>query len=199
MFMSDSKGSNGIGTKEKTDMITMLGNHLCKDCVQACAEIQRQQLPIEFHDMETSMEYVKEFLKVREGNPELFDECRKNNSIGIPVFVLEDGTVTFDCEVAFEAARKEKAPAVQLVGAWLCPDCRVAVEQAKAEGLEFEFHDILENLQDMRMFLKIREGHPEIYEELRKDNKVGIPVFVLPDGTVTTDCSAALEALRTLK
>lgn len=180
-------------------MITMLGNHLCKDCVAACAEIERQHLPIEFHDMETSMDYVREFLKVREGNPELFDECRKNNSIGIPVFVLEDGTVTFDCETAFEAARKVKAPVVQLVGAWLCPDCRVAVEQAKAEGLELEFHDILEDLQDMRMFLKIREGHPEIYDELRQDNKVGIPVFVFPDGTVTTDAEKALDEMRKLK
>lgn len=180
-------------------MITMLGNHICKDCVSACAEIERRRLPIEFHDMEISMEYLKEFLKVREGNPELFEECRKNNSIGIPVFVLEDGTVTFDTEKAFEAAANVKAPVVQLVGAWLCPDCRIAVERAKEEGLEFEFHDILENLQDMRQFLKIREGHPEIYDELRKDGKAGIPVFVLPDGSVTVDTDAALEALRSLK
>lgn len=180
-------------------MITMLGNHLCKDCAWACAEIERQHLPIEFHDMETSMDYVREFLKVREGNPELFEECRKNNTIGIPVFVLDDGKVTFDCEEAFAAARKVKAPAVQLVGTWLCPDCRVVVEQAKAEGLELEFHDMLENLQDMRLFLKIREGHPEIYDELRKDNKVGIPVFVLPDGSVTVDADKGIEEMRKLK
>ena len=180
-------------------MITMLGNHLCKDCAWACAEIERQHLPIEFHDMETSMDYVREFLKVREGNPELFEECRKNNTIGIPVFVLEDGKVTFDCEEAFEAARKVKAPAVQLVGTWLCPDCRVVVEQAKAEGLELEFHDMLENLQDMRLVLKIREGHPEIYDELRVDNKVGIPVFVFPDGSVSVDPEKGLEEMRKLK
>ncbi len=179
-------------------MITMLGNHLCIDCVRACAEIERQNLPIEFHDMETSMEYVREFLKVRDGNPELFDECRKNNSIGIPVFVLEDGTVTFDCEAAFEAARKVKAPTVQLVGAWLCPDCRIAVERAKEEGLAFEFHDMLENLQDMRLYLKIRESHPEVYDDIRQENKVGIPVFVLPDGTITVDTEVGLEALRKL-
>ena len=180
-------------------MITMLGNHLCIDCVRACAEIKRQNLPIEFHDMETSMEYVREFLKVRDENPELFDECRKNNSIGIPVFVLEDGTVTFDCEAAFEAARNVKAPTVQLVGAWLCPDCRIAVEKAKEEGLAFEFHDMLENLQDMRLYLKIRESHPEVYDDVRQENKVGIPVFVLPDGSITLDTEAALDALGKLK
>ena len=180
-------------------MIKMLGNHKCIDCVKACAEIERQNLPIEFHDMETSMEYVREFLNVRDGHPELFDECRKNNSIGIPVFVLEDGTVTFDCETAFEAARNVKAPTVQLVGAWLCPDCRVAVERAKAEGLEFEFHDMLENLQDMRLYLKLRESHPEVFDELRKENKVGIPLFVLPDGGISVDTEIGLEALRKLK
>ena len=179
-------------------MITMLGNHLCKDCVNACAEIKRQNLPIEFHDMETSMAYLKEFLNVRDGHPELFDACREKNSIGIPVFVLEDGTVTFDCEIAFEAARKVKAPTVQLVGAWLCPDCRVAVERAKAEGLEFEFHDMLENLQDMKLYLKLREGYPEVFDGLRADNKVGIPVFVLPDGTISLDTEVGLEALRKL-
>ena len=180
-------------------MITMLGNHLCKDCIWACAEIERQKLPIEFHDMETSMAYLKEFLSVRDANPELFEECRKNNTIGIPVFVLEDGTVTFDCEKAFEAARKEKAPAVHLVGTWLCPDCRVAVEQAKAEGLEFEFHDMLENLQDMRLYLKLRENHPEIYDAVRADGKVGVPVYVFPDGSLTLDTEKALDELRRLR
>ena len=180
-------------------MITMFGNHHCKDCVNACAEIERQNLPIEFHDMETSMEYLREFLKVRDEHPELFDECRKNNSIGIPVFVLEDGSVTFDCEAAYAAAKAVKAPAIPLVGTWLCPDCRVAVERAKAEGLEFEFHDMLENLQDMRLYLKIRESHPEVFDELRANNKVGVPLFVLPDGSISVDTEVGLEALRKLK
>ncbi len=180
-------------------MITMLGNHQCPDCVRACAEIERQQLPIEFHDMETSMGYLKEFLSVRDANPELFEACRKNNTIGIPVFVLEDGTATFDREVAFEAARKVKTPVVQMVGTWLCPDCRVATEQAKAEGLEFEFHDMLENLQDMCLYLKIRENHPEIYDAVRADGKVGVPVYVFPDGSLTLDTEKALEELRKLR
>lgn len=180
-------------------MIIMLGNHLCKDCAWACEEIQRQHLPIEFHDMETSMVYLKEFLSVRDANPDLFEECRKNNTIGIPVFVLEDGTATFDCEVAFEAARKVKAPVVQIVGTWLCPDCRVVIEQAKAEGLEFEFYDMLENMQDMRLYLKIRESHPEIYDAVRADNKVGVPVFVFPDGSLTLDPEKALGEMRKLK
>lgn len=136
---------------------------------------------------------------MRDENPELFDVCRQNNSIGIPVFVLEDGTVTFDRDVAFEAARNVKAPAIPLVGTWLCPDCRAVVERAKAEGMEFEFHDVLENLQDMRLYLKIRESHPEVFDPLRADNKVGVPLFVLPDGTISVDMEVGLAALRELK
>lgn len=179
-------------------MIVMLGNHLCKDCVAANEVIGREHLPIEFHDMETSLDYVKEFLKVREGNPELYKEARENNQIGIPVFVLEDGTVTMDCETAFEAARKAKAPVVVMVGSHLCKSCRKVLETVKEEKLKVEFHDLVENLNDTRLFLKIREGNPELYADVAAEGRVGIPVFILPDGTITRDSEKALAAAREL-
>lgn len=58
-------------------MIRMIGNHICKDCVSAMEVIQRERLPIEFHDMEKALDYVKEFLEIREGNPELYKEARE--------------------------------------------------------------------------------------------------------------------------
>ena len=54
-------------------------------------------------------------------------------------------------------------------------------------------------MQDMRLFLKIREGNPELYEEIRKEGRVGIPVFILPDGTITRDSALALETAEKLK
>ena len=180
-------------------MIRMIGNHICKDCVSAMEVIQRERLPIEFHDMEKALDYVKEFLEIREGNPELYKEARENNQIGIPVFVLEDGTVTKDCDAAFEAARRAKKPAVVMVGSHLCKACRNRLAELKEEGLPVEFHDIVENLNDMRLYLRIRENHPELYDEIRKEGRVGIPVFILPDGTVTNDFEAAREAARSLK
>ena len=179
-------------------MITMLGNHICKDCMAALEVIGRERLPIEFHDMEKALDYVKEFLAVREGNPELFKEARVNNQIGIPVFVLEDGTVTMDCEAAYAAARRKKRPAVIMIGSHLCSSCRARLEEIREAGLTVEFHDIVENLNDTRMYLKIRESHPEIYDEVRAEGRVGIPVFVLPDGTVTRDFARVLEELRKL-
>lgn len=180
-------------------MITMVGNHICKDCVAALEVIERERLPIEFHDMEKALDHVKEFMSIREGNPELYREARENNQIGIPVFVLEDGTVTMDCETAFEAARKKKKPAVVMVGSYLCKSCRAKLELIREEGLPVEFHDIVENLNDMRLYLRLREAHPEIYDKIREEGRVGIPVFILPDGTVTNDSERALGTARALK
>jgi len=180
-------------------MIIMVGNHICKDCVAAMEVIYRERLPIEFHDMEKALDYVKEFLSIREGNPDLFEECRRENQIGIPVFVLEDGRVTKNCEEAFEAARKKKKPAVTMMGTYLCKACRAKLEIIREEGLSVEFHDIVENLNDMRAYLKIREENPQIYDKIREEGRVGVPVFVLPDGTVTADSAKALNAARNLK
>lgn len=115
----------------------MVGNHVCKDCVAALEVIEREHLPIEFHDMEKALDYVKEFLKLREGHPEIFDACRKENQIGIPLFVLEDGTVTLDCETAFEAARRVKRPVVIMVGSHLCKACREKLGVIRERSLKW--------------------------------------------------------------
>lgn len=180
-------------------MIKMIGNHVCPHCAAALAEIEREHLPIEFRDMSKSTAYIKEFLAIREGHPELFDEKRANNKVGVPVFVLTDGTVTFDREAAFAAARLEKAPVVKVVGSSVCPDCREVTAAVRAEKLPVEFYDMVENMNNMRMFLAIREGNPELYAPVREAGGIGIPVFVLPDGTVTLDTEEGLAAARALK
>ncbi len=180
-------------------MIKMVGNRVCKDCAAALEVIEREHLPIAFQDMQRALANVKEFLNIRESHPEIYEECRKENQVGIPVFVLEDGTVTLDCEVAFEAARKVKEPVVVMVGTHLCKSCRENLEIIREKGLKVEFHDLAESMPDMRLFLKIREGHPELYDEIRKAGRVGLPVFILPDGTVTLDTGLALETAEKLK
>lgn len=177
-------------------MIIMIGNHICKDCAAAEEVIKREHLPIEFHDMGTELAYIKEFLKVREGNEALFAGCRENGQIGIPVFLLEDQTVTLDPEAAFEEARKAKKAGVIMYGSHLCSGCRETLQIVEEEGLTVEFHDIAKDLVDFRAFLKIREGRPDLYDKMREEGRIGIPVFVLPDGTVTTDREAALAEMR---
>ena len=171
-------------------MIKMIGNHVCPHCAAALAEIEREHLPIEFRDMSKSTAYIKEFLAIREGHPELFDEKRANNKVGVPVF---------DREAAVAAARLEKAPVVKVVGSSVCPDCREVTAAVRAEKLPVEFYDMVENMNNMRMFLAIREGNPELYAPVREAGGIGIPVFVLPDGTVTLDTEEGLAAARALK
>jgi len=51
----------------------------------------------------------------------------------------------------------------------------------------------------MRLYLKIRENHPELYDAVRADGKVGVPVYVFPDGSMTLDTEKALDELRRLR
>ena len=49
----------------------------------------------EYLDFSEELKNLKEFLKIRDGNP-LFDELRAEGKIGIPCIVTEDGRVTLD-------------------------------------------------------------------------------------------------------
>lgn len=67
------------------------GSHLCEDTQKALKELK----DVEFRNISEDLSALKEFLVIRDNSP-LYDEVKKNGGIGIPVFVLDDGTVTFD-------------------------------------------------------------------------------------------------------
>lgn len=67
------------------------GSHLCEDTQKALKELK----DVDFRNISEDLSALKEFLAIRDNNP-LYDEVKKNGGIGIPVFVLDDGTVTFD-------------------------------------------------------------------------------------------------------
>ena len=76
-------------------MLKIYGSMLCKDCVECVQDLKSKNLEFEFCDFADSLLYLKEFLKLRDGNP-LFDGVREKGSIGIPAIVKEDGSVTLD-------------------------------------------------------------------------------------------------------
>lgn len=78
-------------------MIKIYGSMLCKDCVQCRKDLDSAGVPYEYLDFADSLLHLKEFLTIRESCT-LFDEVRKNGSIGIPCIVKEDGCVTLDWE-----------------------------------------------------------------------------------------------------
>ena len=61
-----------------------------------------------------------------------------------------------------------------------------------SKGVDFDFVDISSNLTDLKVYLRIRDSHPELYDAVRANGGVGIPAFVLADGTVTMDMEKAL-------
>ncbi len=64
-----------------------------------------------------------------------------------------------------------------------CPDCTYVEEQVKGNG-KYEVIDIGRNVKHMKAFLQLRDSD-KAFDKAKKTGAVGIPCFVLDDGTVT--------------
>ncbi len=64
-----------------------------------------------------------------------------------------------------------------------CPDC-TDVKRAAKNDPRFQLVDIGEHVRNLKEFLKLRDNHPK-FEVARQRGLVGIPSFLLEDGTVT--------------
>ena len=76
-------------------MIKIYGSMLCPDCVKCREDLDRAGIAYEYLDFADSLLHLKEFLKIRETSP-LFEDVKKNGSIGIPCLMKEDGSITLD-------------------------------------------------------------------------------------------------------
>ncbi len=81
---------------------------------------------------------------------------------------------------------------IKLYGMHICPDCEQAREQLLFAGVDFEFLDFADSTANLKEFLKIRDTSP-LFEEVRREGKIGIPCFVLPCGEVTLELGRALK------
>lgn len=76
--------------------IIMYGTEICPDCVEAKAKLETcSNLELDYRNITKSTKTLKEFLYHRD-HDEMFAAVIKEGRIGIPFFVLEDGTKTFD-------------------------------------------------------------------------------------------------------
>lgn len=64
-----------------------------------------------------------------------------------------------------------------------CPDCAFVEEQIKGDP-RFEIINIGLHVRNLKQFLDIRDKDP-LFEHSKKIGDVGIPCFVLEDGSVT--------------
>ena len=75
------------------------GSPLCPDCVNADAILEAHGIhreDYEYVDVTAAITNLREFIYFREANPAAFDPIRPNRAVGIPCFILDDGTITFD-------------------------------------------------------------------------------------------------------
>lgn len=78
-------------------MFTIYGSSMCPDCVACKKNFDFYGIKYDFVDINESLKNLKAFLSFRDNDP-VFDECKKNGSVGLPALVKEDGSITLDWE-----------------------------------------------------------------------------------------------------
>lgn len=80
----------------KNMKVTIYGAEICPDCVNAKELLKNStEFQVEYKNITESTRILKEFLAYRDKDV-IFDEVKEAGRIGIPFFILEDGTKTFD-------------------------------------------------------------------------------------------------------
>ena len=64
-----------------------------------------------------------------------------------------------------------------------CPDCEYVEKQVEGNP-NFEVIDIGKHVRNLKQFLKLRDTNPA-FDEAKAVDDLGIPCYVLEDGTVT--------------
>lgn len=77
------------------------GAEICIDCRNYKAIQKARGFDAEYIDITADTTNLREFLKIRD-NSSLFDDVRAHSGIGIPLFVKEDGSMTFEIDEAME-------------------------------------------------------------------------------------------------
>ena len=72
---------------------------------------------------------------------------------------------------------------IKIYGMETCSDCTYVEEQVKGNN-QYEVIDIGQHVRDLKAFLRLRDHHPA-FNEAKSVGAVGIPCFILEDGTVT--------------
>ena len=81
--------------------VTIIGSHLCPDTLYALNQLIALKASVDFKDLSADLKDLKAYLAVRDTEP-AFEAVKKNGGIGIPFFVLEDGTKTLNLEEVLE-------------------------------------------------------------------------------------------------
>ena len=75
---------------------------------------------------------------------------------------------------------------IRIYGMPTCPYCDYIHEQVTGRDNEFEYINIGENIQNMSSFMRLRDTN-SAFDNSKEIGDVGIPAFVLEDGSITLD------------
>lgn len=82
-------------------MLRIYGSEMCPDCIACKANFDVYGVGYDYIDINASLQNLKAFLQLRDSDP-VFNQCRKNNTIGLPALINEDGTVFLNWEKYLE-------------------------------------------------------------------------------------------------
>lgn len=82
---------------------------------------------------------------------------------------------------------------MKLIGSDICVNCREAKQYLQEKGISYEWVDMTESTDNMRFFLHLRDASP-VFDGVKAEGRIGIPCFVLADGTLTLELKTALLA-----
>lgn len=108
---------------------------------------------------------------------------------------LEGGAEFAAKTCGVQGAYGHGVPMIKMYGSDLCPHCQEVFKEIKDKDYPIEFRNFNEKLRNLRDFLKIREENSEAFEAEKKENKIGIPFFVLEDGSFTKKLSNAIKSI----
>lgn len=78
---------------------------------------------------------------------------------------------------------------IKIYGMKSCPDCAFVEAQVKGND-RYEVIDIGEHIRSLKEFLRLRDSS-SVFSEARQKGYVGVPCFVLEDGSITLDPEVA--------
>ena len=85
--------------------LVIYGTKTCKDCVDALRILDEKNIRYLFLEFSDSIGNLKRFLKIRDTNP-LFNAIKEKGGVGVPLFILEDGSMTFELNEVLKKANQ---------------------------------------------------------------------------------------------
>ena len=70
-----------------------------------------------------------------------------------------------------------------------CRDCKAAFDE---KGIDYEFFDINESLDNLKVFLKYRDTNP-LFDEAKQEGRIGLPCIIREDGSITMNWQQIAE------